>query len=274
MTFERESQLVDRLLASADGISFAPSSPSPGTGKRCVTKEFLVDPVIPDVLVVDRHGGLPFGALRKLTRRQAHVLKRIGERPERPVTDFYEVWRGPSALTSLLSPLLRAGLISFNSEALTLSPSTALLDLARNHRVCAVEAKLTRWKDAIEQATKYHQFANQVFVALPQRVIDEKPQIFDACAAASVGLLGVSLHGVSEYRPAPIALRWTEDWIWVVAKAIGLPIVTGSPPRTRLPLHSIQAAVPPNWCGMSEYDLPPLTPAEFSQTPHAISLDA
>lgn len=274
MTFAREAQLVDQLLANVDALSLADSGPARGASNRCVTKEFPVDPVIPDLIVVDRRDPLAAGVLRKLTRRQAHVLKRVGERSGRPVTDFYEVWRGPGALTDLVNPLLRAGLISFDPNELTLHSTQALLALVRGHRVCAVEAKLSRWKEAVDQAISYHSFANQVYVALPELLVLGRPEIAAACADARIGLLTVSQCGVTEQIRAPLCVRWTEDWIWAVAKAIGLPVAARSPARVRLPFNAIQASVPSNWTGVSEFDLPPLTPSELSRTPHAISLDA
>ena len=60
--------------------------------------------------------------------------------------------------------------------------------LARSE-IIAIEAKLTRWKDAIEQAATYRRYADRSFVLLPKQTADVAAQHKDVFLKAGVGLL-------------------------------------------------------------------------------------
>ncbi|MCC6678884.1 MAG: hypothetical protein IT436_17295 [Phycisphaerales bacterium] len=63
--------------------------------------------------------------------------------------------------------------------------------------VIAVEAKLTRWRDALAQATAYRRYADRAFVLLPKPSADLAIQHESAFRAAGVGLMAYDAQGVA-----------------------------------------------------------------------------
>jgi hypothetical protein len=105
-------------------------------------------------------------------------------------------------------------------------------------QVIAVEAKLYRWREAIEQATTYRRFANRSFVALPRTTIARTPRISEACRARGLGLIEVWPTGVRVLRAADRHRPASPEWVWVVGQA-------SAPPRsaTQLTLAPEPAAM-------------------------------
>jgi hypothetical protein len=85
--------------------------------------------------------------------------------------------------------------------------------------VIAVEAKLHRWREAIEQATTYRRFANRSFVALPRATIEGSAQISEACRERGLGLIAVWSSGAKVVRPAVRHRPASAEWVWVVGQA-------------------------------------------------------
>lgn len=67
----------------------------------------------------------------------------------------------------------------------------------RAAEVIAVEAKLTRWRDALEQATFYRRYADRAFVLLPRASAETAFRHAADFRAAGVGLLAYDTQGVS-----------------------------------------------------------------------------
>lgn len=60
--------------------------------------------------------------------------------------------------------------------------------------VVSVEAKLTKWRDALAQAKRYHHFSNIVFVALPQHTVKKiNKELFKN---NNIGILSVASDSV------------------------------------------------------------------------------
>jgi hypothetical protein len=79
----------------------------------------------------------------------------------------------------------------------------------RSAKMVAIEAKLTRWRDALRQAREYRKYADRVFVALPESEARKARMALEAFTAAGVGLLGVD----ERLRPAIRAPRSCDhDW--------------------------------------------------------------
>jgi len=251
--FSRESLLVDVLCTQIARMSLRSGVNRAGNWRH-VEREFHVDDVIPDLVLVDHRARSSDSGL-KITRKQAHVLRRVVDRPGRPITDFYQTWRGTDGLSTLLRPLITSGLLSFNEAELSLNPSATLRNLPRSIGITAIEAKASRWRDALAQALSYHSFANQVFVAFPAGLIEARPEIVEECKPIGIGVLAVSRRNVKMVSPAPYRRLWTDEWLWAISKAVGLPRTAGETMRFRLPAERITAAVPNNWAGLSEYEL-------------------
>jgi len=79
----------------------------------------------------------------------------------------------------------------------------------RSGTLIAIEAKLTRWWDALEQAEAYRQFADRVYVALPADCVGPAVRSRGAFERAGVGLLSVN-GGIHCEVQAGVAA--THDW--------------------------------------------------------------
>lgn len=87
--------------------------------------------------------------------------------------------------------------------------------------VVAIEAKLTRWKDALEQAVSYRRFSNASFVALPWDVVDARRATFVRdCSAASIGLISVASGRMSIEVAPPFHQPRTAEWVWTAVRAL------------------------------------------------------
>lgn len=67
----------------------------------------------------------------------------------------------------------------------------------REAEVVAIEAKLTRWRDALKQATFYRRYADRAFVLLPRASAETAFHHADMFLSAGVGLLAYDVQGVS-----------------------------------------------------------------------------
>ena len=85
----------------------------------------------------------------------------------------------------------------------------ALTRWCRTGALVAIEAKLTRWLDALEQAYEYRRFADRVYVALPADCLAPAIRAHAMFESAGIGLLAVNSHVRQEIRAAAVT---THDW--------------------------------------------------------------
>jgi hypothetical protein len=85
----------------------------------------------------------------------------------------------------------------------------------RSFYMVAIEAKLTRWRDALEQAREYRQFADQAFVALPETSIPLARRHRADFETAGVGLLSVNGQ-IKTIISAKAATDhdWRREFLW------------------------------------------------------------
>jgi hypothetical protein len=198
-----------------------------------VHTEFRVGSVIPDILAVKRDvSPLSSGSrLRGLTSLDCAVLAAL------------------SQVTATTSKALADRLYSRNERikfVLARLESRKLVTLleADQYEFChsafplctelvAVEAKLSRWRDALAQAQSYLAFANQTFVALPLTTIDRHfLPIVDECQMYGIGLISVHEADVDVVIPARFAEQDSADWFWTVARTSNSGLPTTGLPRT------------------------------------------
>ena len=67
----------------------------------------------------------------------------------------------------------------------------------RDAEVIAVEAKLTRWREALAQATVYREYADRAYVLLPESSASVAVKHAEVFREAGVGLLAYDAQGVS-----------------------------------------------------------------------------
>ena len=73
---------------------------------------------------------------------------------------------------------------------------TDVIALSAADRLIAFEAKLTRWRDALDQAYKSTSFAHQSFVLLPEETATRAAEYAQEFKRRSVGLCFISLQGL------------------------------------------------------------------------------
>lgn len=78
--------------------------------------------------------------------------------------------------------------------------------------IVAFEAKLTRWKEAVEQARAYRSFADRVYVVVPDALLITVREQLDSFASAGVGLLAVGVGSLVELCEADVVPNSEHDW--------------------------------------------------------------
>jgi hypothetical protein len=94
-------------------------------------------------------------------------------------------------------------------------------------RIIAVEAKLTRWKDALAQTKSYLSFANEAYIAMPAQAVRRNINALTACADAGIGVIGVDECDASVILPAEYRQPRSPEWVRVVSSAVSLPYASG-----------------------------------------------
>lgn len=122
-----------------------------------------------------------------LSSRESVVLSCI--RQHGPITkeklhNFCRI--APEQLSRICSKLERAGIIRSQQRLLRLRR-----EWARSTKLIAFEAKLTRWRDALRQATAYRSFADKSYVVLSAPLATTAIKNAKEFRAEGVGLLVV-----------------------------------------------------------------------------------
>ena len=95
--------------------------------------------------------------------------------------------------------------------------------LAGRSRLLAIEAKLTKWRPALQQACAYLKYADKAYVALPYTSTVRGRVPLEAFKDSGVGLISVSERGLREI----VAARKSRDHDWrreyVVSRVIRMP---------------------------------------------------
>ena len=86
----------------------------------------------------------------------------------------------------------------------------------------AVEAKLRRWREALQQAVSYLDFADQAYVALPAAVVDRNNGLVAAAETARVGIIAVHESDLTLMREAPCQVARSADRVWLLSRTVGI----------------------------------------------------
>lgn len=179
-----------------------------------VVRHLQVATEIPDYVLV--HSGEAQSVAPRLSSMECAVLAQLhwGETARDAIADhlFSQPWRIEAALTRLV----RLGLATVVGTAYA-----SATEVLRHARVIAIEAKLTRWADALDQARSYRRFANASYVALPLDVLRRRREHFRRdCETAQIGLLGVAPDSCCIDVPAPHHNPLTIDWVLTVMRSL------------------------------------------------------
>lgn len=112
----------------------------------------------------------------------------------------------PKAVHRPLRQLARHGWLSIDDDG-----QVSLAAQAQSSRLVAIEAKLTRWREALGQAEGYLRFADASYVILPIASIGSTLQNLESFRAAGVGLL-LFVDGRQILELLPPKRKRTHDW--------------------------------------------------------------
>lgn len=223
MEFDLESKLLAVLEQHARSRSASPFAKS-GT-ELLVMPQVSVGQVIPDLVVVRSvtsvRSARPSKEIR-LTGLESWVVGELlatGALAESTLT--YRLFTRTESTRAALAKLEKAGVVR-RTEAETYILTA---DFSTRFEIVSVEAKLTKWRAAIEQAKTYLRFSDETFIALPASVIDRNPRIYDRCIVEGVGLLAVTKRGVRvAVAPRSAAKPDPREKTWVLAKTGALQL--------------------------------------------------
>ncbi|MEB2346586.1 MAG: hypothetical protein OZ948_17815 [Deltaproteobacteria bacterium] len=217
--FEREADLQGALAspevlgAALDEIGFG------GFDRVLARREVPVGGCIPDLVVVGFAGEPCLDVWpRRRTYRHAYVVSMLRRHGRlRPETIAAKAFAPLDRIRPVLDDLLASGAIcQAESGAVSLSPSLAESDA----EVVAVEAKLRRWREALEQASSYATFANRVLVAMDAAGAPSTPEALAAFRERGVGLLTVRSGTVECLVPPRRSSRRADpQWDYLVSSA-------------------------------------------------------
>jgi hypothetical protein len=127
-------------------------------------------------------------------------------------------YSAPEQIGRRVLRLVKLGLMSRCSDGLRVPAKT----VPSGTHVVAVEAKLTRWKDALAQARDYLRFANEAYIAMPASVIGRNATALAACADAGIGVIAVDEVDARVVLRAKTHRPYSAEWVRIVTSSVGL----------------------------------------------------
>jgi len=196
------------------------------TPKKCEivfsSTKFAVGMIVPDLVLIavpkDSH---PTSASRQaLSLFECAVLAELlhcGPRSSEQIAT--RLYARPATLERAVVRLTRHELLSTGKKGILSARRRAF---PASLRVISIEAKLRRWKEAIQQAKSYLQFSNTSYVALPWSVIEKNERIKLACAAEGVGLIAVTSNSTHILLRPKNFKPLTAERIWLIKKTAAI----------------------------------------------------
>jgi|SRR5690242_3278391 len=215
-SFRREVDLLPVLLSSRGAL--VPTQP----GRRIQVFEHVqVGTIIPDlVLVASRANHTERNHLPRLTVFDAWVATVLQFGGPKAALDIAGMLHGrASRVRTSLARLKRHRLVTqASSEGVFKSNAQRI---RRRAEIVAVEAKLERWSEAIQQARHYLTFANRAYIAIPAHRAKASNKVRQECRKAGVGLVAVGKREASVLVRAPRAEVFTPERLWLLWRTLG-----------------------------------------------------
>lgn len=176
--------------------------------RLAVLQRPVVGAVIPDLLLgtwCDTSRRRRFSA----THIQTHVLALIEKSgPQSLVEIARALWLNPSIAETAVEDLLRKKAITRDESGhLWLCNGVRSTEV----EITAIEAKMKRWRKALEQAISYQTFADRSYVVLDGNQARVTTQMLEMFATSGVGLLLQFGFAVREVIAAPSSAQVTGD---------------------------------------------------------------
>ena len=179
--------------------------------------EVSVGSVIPDFVVVQR-GGRETGRRQHLSNFDTAILAELLNGRRQVSTVAKRLWSEEGAIRTRLERLQQVGLVCEKRRG-SFTPVT--VPFSGTH-IIAVEAKLSRWTEALRQAVSYRNFADESYVALPSRLVASHTRLQNGIRESGIGILAVSERTVRPVLKAVSRKTITSDYLWVIAQTQGV----------------------------------------------------
>jgi DNA-binding Lrp family transcriptional regulator len=199
-SFRSEAQMFEPLLDNISALFCADACAT------TVLTQAAIGNVIPDVLIgqwkSERPSDIP--SLSNVSRHIVALLQRWGAAaPLDAIAE--ELYLSHSALTRAIVQLRKTGAISGDAQPgeLLLSPD---FEQRVSMKLIAIEVKMSRWREALQQAIRYLDFADEAYVVLDGNQIELTPEIVGEFELSAPGLYlqrGKEFQKIVEPCPVP-----------------------------------------------------------------------
>ncbi len=183
-----------------------------------IVAEMQVGMRVPDLLLVFNRSSRDLAPV-KLSYFECALLASALTRGTASISELAQTTYAPrEQVKPRVARLAQLGFVKLRGEQLT-----ATKGIGRHIRIVAIEAKLSRWKDALLQAQKYRSFANEAYIAMPTTVVRKNLTAVEACADSGVGIIAVDQTGADVFLNAERAQPQSAEWVRILSSAVGLP---------------------------------------------------
>lgn len=180
--FRLERDMLDPIHGSLPGFITTPED-----ADVRVLREPNLGAIIPDLLIgIGRRANrAPKGQAYRSTRMEAHVMALLERERALAMKAISEaIFMSSEDVHHTLEKLSRAGVVHCVRGAWRLSRQHS----SKWIEIVAVEVKLSRWREALCQATEYLDFADRSYVILDGNRAKDSPLIREAFAERGIGL--------------------------------------------------------------------------------------
>ena len=226
--FRLEKDLVTVLR----GRSAALITSKPGHRTHGILSERQVGMRVPDLLIVRSKPSGDYTPLR-LSYFECVLIAATLKLGGATVADLAaSTYSLPEQIGERIVRLVKLGLMFERSD----SVSVPLKALPAGARVVAVEAKLTRWREALQQARDCLRFANEAYIAMPATVIGRNAIALSTCAEHGVGVIAVDPVDARVILPAEGHLPCSAEWVQILSNSVGFS--SRKRPRRHRTMHA------------------------------------
>jgi DNA-binding MarR family transcriptional regulator len=185
-------------------------------------RKYAVGGTIPDLLlVVTKRRAVRSVRSKKLSLIDCSILFAVYDSQATTVGELaLKLYAREAVIRRSVDRLLKAGILGERQDRLRVRK--AVVD--QTAQVISIEAKLSRWKEALQQAKAYLRFSNAAYVALPEAQINRISALRSACKDAGVGMIAVSQSTCRVIIRAPTNVPRSGEWFWVLNKTRGLGV--------------------------------------------------
>lgn len=169
------------------------------SGRLVQLREPTIGSVIPDLLFGEWTDDLRAPKI-SFTWIEAQILSLLEEHDELFASDVLKLLHlSARAATRALKRIQASGLLITTRDG---KVSLDVGSFTRGMTITAIELKLSRWREALDQALTYLRFADRSYVVLDADRASPNEEMLNAFQASGVGLLALGSSDLNELVPA------------------------------------------------------------------------